>query len=77
MVLSLILENEGKTFIHGVIAIDQIVADANKLFLEHQVSDFLVVPTVKVLRIRLSTIRLIFIVTDCREHFFATAHNLI
>eukprot|EP00795_Rhopilema_esculentum_P000411 gene411-10079_t len=36
MVLSLILENEGKTFIHGVIAIDQIVADANKLFLEHQ-----------------------------------------
>jgi len=36
MVLSLVLENEGERFINGIIVVDQIVGDANKLFLEHQ-----------------------------------------
>ena len=37
MVLSLVLENEAQSFINGVIVVDQIVSDANRLFLEHQV----------------------------------------
>ena len=40
MVLSLVLENEGERFINGIIVVDQIVGDANKLFLEHQVCMF-------------------------------------
>ncbi len=37
MVLSLVLDHEGKTFVNQVIPIDGIVAEANRLFLEHQV----------------------------------------
>ena len=38
MVLSLVLDRGGKAFVDQVIPIDGIVADANRLFLEHQVS---------------------------------------
>ena len=40
MVLSLVLENEGERFINGITVVDQIVGDANRLFLEHQVCVF-------------------------------------
>ena len=37
MVLSLVLESEGSSFINEVIPVDRIVSDGNRLFLEHQV----------------------------------------
>ena len=38
MVLSLVLENEGDRFFDEIIPVDLIVSDANRLFLEQQVS---------------------------------------